>query len=268
MVAKKKTEDAVVEIVEFKESRIVFHLLGTTPLLMNRFAEKAKQQLLMGGRKKNTAELAVNLKHDPVAEYRAACYRNRDADRPALFHAPSTWFHQAIAAAAIDVPGVAKAKIERLVNVTSPQIDLFGTQKLRFDMVRSADMGKTPDVRSRPCFEEWACKVEMSFAPSFIKVKDLTTLMAWAGQIIGVGDWRRQKGGPFGSFKIISETDPNFRRIVKEQGRKAQQAAWDNPETTDPDSEELLSWYFETIEGRENVSAAVPERFMDRAAAE
>jgi hypothetical protein len=62
--------------------------------------------------------------------------------------------------------------------------------------------------------------------------------------VSGVGDWRQEKGsGNFGCFKLVGADDPDFVRITKKMGRKAQAEALANPEYYDAETEELLSWF-------------------------
>src|SRR5882724_8984571 len=163
MVAAKNSEEAV-QIVELRYDSISVNLIGTTPLLMHRFSSKARQELLLPGKRKTKATLQAKLKHDPILEFRQALYRNRSDAEPALFHLPSAVFRQAIAAAAIDMPGDArKAQILRWIALNEPQINLYGIPRLHMGMVRSSDMNKTPDVRSRPQFTEWACSLAVGY---------------------------------------------------------------------------------------------------------
>ena len=77
-----------------------------------------------------------------------------------------------------------------------------------------------------------------------MRAQSIANLLAAAGFTSGVGDWRQEKGsGNYGSFKLVSADDPDFVRITREQGRKAQQAAMEDPEAFDAESEELLSWF-------------------------
>jgi len=249
-MAIKEKKDEQISILALKRGKATFHIIGTTPLLMNRFSEKAKQQLLAPPPRKNAAERSATLKHDPIAEYRASVYLNRDPNRKARVHAPSEWFKSALANAALDIPGAAKAKLERLVQV-SPQIDLFGTPRLHFGMVRSADMNRTPDVRCRAVFSEWACSFDVSYIATLIKANDISNLVAAAGEIVGCGDWRPQKGGTYGQFRIAERDDPDFRRIVETQGTEAQVEALANPVSYDAETEELLVWFMSYARDRE-----------------
>ena len=141
MSFKKKTQDEgeqTVQILQIKRGQIVCHVLGTTPLVMNRMPKKAREQLLLPPRRKNKAQLQQTLKHDPVAEFQDSVYRSRDENSPTLIHLPNGCFKKAIAQAAIDIPGATKAQIGRLVSVTDATVHLYGKPMLYMDVVRLA----------------------------------------------------------------------------------------------------------------------------------
>jgi len=247
----KKTETQI-EIAAITMGRITCHLIGYD-IIMHRYSKKAREQLLFPKGRINSAEKAENLKHDPLGEYRECFYRNRDNTEPALFHLPTGMFSKALAAAALDIPGASKAQILRLASVTTRQINLFGVPQMFMAMTRSSDMAHTPDVRTRPVFPVAACKIEIEFVSSLLKQNQIVNLLAAAGIIVGIGDWRPQKGGPHGKFRIVDADDPEYLRIVKQGGRAAQQAAYDKPVAYDYDTEELYSWFCEEVERRERI---------------
>jgi hypothetical protein len=249
MAVKKQEVQIIVNKIGLKEIKL--NLLGTSPLIMNRFAQKAWQELLLPGRRENRAGLEQSLKHDPHAEYRGALYRNRDPKTPTLFHIPNGMVHGALSSAALDLPGATKAKIERLTQVLDVNINLYGTPELYMAMVRNSDINRTPDVRTRPIFPEWACTVNISYVRDSLTEQAVFNLLGAAGLIVGLGDWRPQKGGPFGRFTLVGDDDANLRNVMKQQGRAAQQKAYDNPSCFDEDSEELLAWFDAEVRRRE-----------------
>jgi hypothetical protein len=237
--------------IEMQECSFNVLSKSKTPMIMNRFAQKAWQELLLPSNRRNQASLEQTLKHDPVAEFRGAVYLNRDPKRKALIHVPNGAFHKALAAVAIDMPGARKAQIERLTKVVDINIDLYGIPNIFCAMVRNSDMNHTPDVRTRPIFPEWACRVTFEYVTKIITHHTIGNLFGAAGQIIGIGDWRGAKGGSYGSFRLVPDGDPDFDRIVKTQGRAAQQHALDHPIYFDEDTEELLTWFEREVSLRE-----------------
>jgi hypothetical protein len=253
MVAKK--ESNAIEIAEIKMARIRCNILGRTPLIMHRFSKKAREELLFPKAKANAAEKATNLKHDPINEFRECVYLNRDDSTPSRIHTPTDAFSKALANAALDMPGASKSQMLRLTSVVSTQINLFGVPQMRMDMVRSSDMARTPDVRTRSCFSEWACSIEIEFVSSLIKEGHVVNLLGAAGVIVGIGDWRPQKGGSYGKFSVVGDDDEDFQRIVKTQGRKQQVSALAKPTYFDAETEELYLWFVGEAKKREK---AVP----------
>jgi len=250
VMAKKAATSEIIEIQAIEMASLSFHVVGTSPLIMHRFSQKAWQELLLPSLRENRASLEQKLKHDPYAEFRGAFYRNSDKRAKSLFHLPNGSFHGAIASAALDMPGAKKAQIERLTKVTSVNIELFGTPKIFCSMVRNSDISRTPDVRTRPIFPQWACEVEVRYAKSSLTSKAVANLFGAAGMIIGIGDWRGQKGGPFGAFKTVSPKDREYAAILK-QGRVLQQKAYEKPLFYDEDTEEILTWFASEVRQRE-----------------
>lgn len=203
MAIKKNTEHTTLVIEPIKMRSVIVHLVGISPLIMHRFAFKAWQELLYPSQKKNKAERASSLKHQPLEEYRGCLYCNRDPGQAALFHIPNGMLHQALAAAALDMPGATRTAMERWTSVVDLNINLFGVPQMFMSMVRSSDQNRTPDVRTRPIFPQWACSIEISYKIDPLTDSSVINLLAAAGTIVGFGDWRPQKGGPYGKFKIV-----------------------------------------------------------------
>lgn len=249
--APKKVEITDVEIMEIHTGRITMNIVGMTPMIMHRFDAKAWRELLLPAPPKNRAEKAITLKHDPIAEFRGALYRSRDPKAPTAIHLPSGSFHKALGQAAIDIPGAAKAEMLRLTSVVDETVHLYGLPLVSCMMVRNSGINGAPDVRTRPVFREWACSITFQFIADLVKERQLLALMGAAGHIVGIGDWRGQKGGSYGRFRLAGPDDPDFLRITKGQGRAAQLDAIDHPQYYDVESEELLSWFFDEVERRE-----------------
>ena len=243
MAVKPKTETEIA-ILPISQGEVTFHVVGTTPLIFNRMAEKAKRDLLLGGQKKTAADKAANLKHNPVEEYRASVYRNKGDDCASRLCLPAPSFKGAMATAALDLPGTKKTEIGRLVWVKGITVDLFGVPELLMSVVRSADINKTPDIRTRAIVPQWACIVTVQFVQPKLTAVAIGNLMAAAGVIAGVGDFRQEKGkGNFGQFYLVDKDDADFKRIVSTGGRKQQDAALERYKCYDDETSELMEFY-------------------------
>lgn len=249
----KTTKSAEIEIVELKQEEVTFCILGLTPFYCNRVAEKAKRELLMPRGRLTTAQKASNLKHDPATEFRNSPYLRR-GDGPTRIMMLATAFKGAIGQTAIDMPtAVAKAQIDRLTYVVDEYVPIWGIPELNMAVVRSADMAKTPDIRTRARLREWASMVTIRYTLPMLNDQKIGTLLSAAGMICGIGDFRQQKGkGNNGLFAIVPNDDPRFLRIVAEGGMVAQDEALKSPVCSDPETEDLLAWFYEEIERRGN----------------
>jgi hypothetical protein len=237
----------VIEVEEIKEESLTVCLLGSSPLICNRMSQKARRELLMPRGRKTAAEKAISEKHNLLEEYRASPYVLGDG-APTLIGVMASALKGAIMTAALDIPGVRKAQIGRLVYVVGDYVPIYGVPRLFMSVTRSADMNRTPDVRTRAILPRWAARAEIRYTAPILNETQLRRLIAAAGIVAGIGDWRPEKGkGSYGQFRIVDEADPDFARVVAEGGREAQTGALfgDAPEPYDGETAELLSWYVE-----------------------
>jgi hypothetical protein len=262
-----KTEqvDAFITVEKLDRAEMKVHLLGSTALVMNRMPAKARQQLLWPMRKLNKAAREQTQKHNPYLEYRDSIYRCSDPHAPTLVHIPNGAIKKAMANAAIDIPGATKAQIGRLVKVLDPTVHIYGKPFLYMDIVRQAGINKTPDIRTRAMFPTWACSLTIRYIRNLIREQDVYNLLDAAGDIIGIGDGRTEKGTfDNGSWIIVDPDDKQWHAIVKNGGRKAQEAAMAKPEAINSDTEELLAWFDTEVVRREKEKDGKPQQRTER----
>jgi hypothetical protein len=253
MAARKSTTATIgtaIHVVELSHEETFCHILGSSPLIFNRMAEKAKRELLFPRGRKTAADKVSQLKHNPPEEYRASVYRNPDSS-PTRLKFPASGFKRLLASAALEVPGAKKAQVGRLTWVSGEYIDIYGVPELRMDVVRSADIGKTPDIRTRACIRHWATKVPINYVTPTLNMQVIATLLAGGGLVIGIGDGRQEKGAlSFGQFEIVNENDPRMLKIVETGTREIQDAALADPVLYDEDTSDLYHWWHEEVDRR------------------
>lgn len=240
----KKADSVTVAIPETVFGRVQVNVVGTTPFICHRMSEKAKRELLLPTGRKTAADRAASLKHDPYREFRDSFYTSMTTSGDALLGVPSSAFKGVMTTAALDVPGSSKAQIGRLVQVSGYMRPLFGVPRLMMSVVRSADISKTPDVRTRAILPEWACWFEVEFVIPTVNETSVMNLLNTGGRTAGVGDWRAEKGkGNFGQFRLCNADDPDFVRIRREGGRAQQEAAVAQPDPFDQETADMLEWF-------------------------
>lgn len=239
----KDTEPLTVLTLQTQE--IDFLVRGTSPLVYNAMSEKARLQLLVPRQRKTIAERSLSAKHEPMSEYRASVYQTpMDDEGPTRLSFPSVAFKRAIAAAALDLPGMRKTQIGRLVRVLDHHVPIYGTPQIYMAVVRSADIKRTPDIRTRAILKEWCCRLTVQYVTPLMRDVQVGQLLAAAGILVGVGDGRQEKGAlSFGLFDLVSHDDPAAVKLMASAGKDAQDRALASPAPFDVETERLLALY-------------------------
>jgi len=188
-----------VTIDKIDAETLLVPIVGTTPLITQRFSDKAKRQMLdaMQGRKR------VKSAKDPDADYQAAFYRTKEG-----YGFPAVGFKAAIVSAArLYDKSVTMTMLRQCVfvhglvsdNDTQPLVEVHGEPFMREDVVR---VQRGTDLRYRPQFTDWSCTLEVTYIKSMLARSSVLSLVDAAGMGVGVGEWRPERGGDFGTFRI------------------------------------------------------------------
>lgn len=240
-MALKKAEEGSLHIDALKQGRVTLRMIGNTPMYMNSMSIKAKRDLLIGGGKKTAAE-KKDIKHNPEQEFRDSAHTKRDGETLLCFPAPGV--KSAMATAALETAGITKSSVQRLIFLPQQRIQVWGRPYLKMDVVRSADMNRTPDIRTRAFLPRWVAEVDIAFVMPTLSAHSIVSLLANAGAIVGLGDFRQEKGrGSFGTFTVAGDDLGDMRDYwdeVTQEARDVQQEAMDNPEYADDETQELM----------------------------
>jgi len=208
--AKKKQDEGIesVSIIKMQLGKIQFCILGTTPLIFNSFSEKTKRELMLPAPKLSRTQRQLRLKHNPLEEYRNSVYLNPDLSVPAALMMPGGAFKSAICDSALDAGGKA-AQLKRLIRVPADYVYIYGVPKMYIAPVRSADMNRTPDMRTRAILPEWAAYLSMTYSKPIVNEQTILNLAVWGGATRGVGDGRPEKAKlwpPFACLRLWGHT--------------------------------------------------------------
>lgn len=245
-----KTETAEIKVTPLKRASVKLRIIGTTPLFQNRMANKVIGSLLVGSRKKTKAE-RIEIKHNPLEEFRSSA--EIVPFGPTGLGLRVTAVKGAMCTAALETAGITKTSAQRLLFMPGDFAPLYGTPQLRMDVVRSADINRTPDVRTRAYLPKWGVEIEIQYIVPQLSAASVVSLLCNAGVLIGVGDFRQEKGkGAFGSFRVIGEDeqDAEWDELVTGHGRDAQEAALKNPEYANRDTADLMEFYMGEVQRR------------------
>lgn len=239
-----KSKSIEIEIAELRRESLEVCVVGRSPLILNCMAAKAKRELLLPKRKMNAAEKAGSLKHDPLQEFRDSAKYSVEDDGH-LLCLPATAFKSAIRSAALVIPGATKSQIGRLTYIDGEEVGVFGKPSMMMSVVRSADINHTPDIRTRCAIKEWCAKLTIVYCVPILTGKSVRNLLSVAGEVIGVGDFRPEKGaGAFGRFEIVEETSEEYQAILA-NGNNVQESVMNSetPPYYDGETAKLHHWY-------------------------
>ena len=173
---------------------------GTSPLLIHRFGEESEQA-------KSTRRIEVS-QRDPREEATKVAYIAKDGTY--YFSAFSIPGAMGNAGANHKMRGSRKTLrfiVPSAIRVTAEAITILnGSGPAKGFEVDSrpvtipATKGRV--MRHRPRFDDWGAKFSLLLDDKTLSVEDAHMLLTEAGQYIGIGDFRPEKRGPFGTFRV------------------------------------------------------------------
>ena len=246
MPTKAKTDASTnhLQIHTLKQGRIKLRLMGTTPLYFNSMSSKSMRDLLIGAGKKTAAQ-KQHIKHNPEQEFRDSVYKKPHGDTLLCFPAPGV--KGAMATAALETEGIKAASVRRLIFLPETHIQVWGKPQLKIDVVKSGDIKGTPDMRTRAYLPRWCAEVDIAYVQPTLSAHAIVSLLTNAGSIVGIGDFRQEKGkGSFGCFDVVTEDSMGKHQELWDElmleGREVQQEALDNPKYVDDITQQLMEF--------------------------
>ena len=200
------TEQIIIDRIAAETIRVP--IIGTSPLIVHNFSEKAKRQMLEAQQGKKKVKVIRN----PEEEYAAAFYRIKEkGDKTERFGFPVSGFKAATTSAArfydksISMTALRQYMFFRgLLTPGDPQqlVEIIGEPRMREDVVRLGGPSRSADLRYRPEFPQWQATLIVTYITSSLSRSSVVSLIDAGGLGVGVGEWRPEKRGEFGTYKI------------------------------------------------------------------
>jgi hypothetical protein len=192
----KAKEKITIHELDFAQAEIKIY--GKTPLIVHRFDEKSKKQMLDKQTKK---DIKAKEAKDPEQQYLSSIYYFKDGRRTGF---PANGFKAAMVRAGKQL-GLIMTDLRGqfwLLDDGENLVEINGSHRLREDMVRLN--GGTADIRYRAEYPVWEATVRIEYLPDLISEAQLTSLLQLAGVSCGIGEWRPEKcnSGTFGTFTL------------------------------------------------------------------
>ena len=211
-MATKTTNEQVITIPALDIRTATVKIVGDSPLIMHKWSEKAKKEILDKQMKK--AKSKGHDAKDPFADFISSMYwldgepENKTPEGfaaaledGARFGFPSTAVKAAAVAAAYRA-GITKNMVSMngAFHILGEFLEIHGEPVMREDMVR-VGMG-VADIRYRGEFPEWWSSFTVRYNAAALSLEQLINMINMGGFACGIGEWRAEKGGVYGSFHI------------------------------------------------------------------
>lgn len=195
-----KTETA--ELREIDVRTVYVKIEGLSPVILNRWSEKAKKDMLDKQMKKTVKKEAK----DPEEQFKECVYYLDDGG----IGFPADGFKKAMVRGAKQlglvmtdmrtgffVHGEYSTKEDREL------VRLDGDLSMREDTVRIS--GGTADIRYRGQMANWSATLKISYNAAVVSFDHVVNMLNASGYGVGVGDWRPERDGMFGRFRVVPQ---------------------------------------------------------------
>jgi hypothetical protein len=214
------SESVSVNLAQFLSKKPTFKrfelwLIGDTPLITHAWSHKAKLEMLQ---KQVKAPKSGKEARDPQADFVSSLYEIGDG----VYGFPAMGVKNCILSAAHKDKGIPRSVVQSALWIDStmartlsatpgaicdlPLLRIYGSQpEMREDMVRvGSGLNKTASLAYRGQFTTWAFRLSGRFNASVLNEEALSFLIIEAGASYGLGEWRPERRGPFGTFRLAS----------------------------------------------------------------
>lgn len=206
MAAAKKS--TAIELPPLALETVEIPLIGISPLIVHAWSEKAlramadkQQKKAVGGRKAK----------NPFADFAGSLYWL--SDRPeepteadidvGRFGLPGVAFKSAAVTACTSTGAITKIAARQAFHVVGEMVEIIAPPPAMREDVCRVGMG-TADLRYRGQFDPWGVRVRVEINTAVISAEQVVNLFALAGFAVGVAEWRPERDGGYGRFRVAS----------------------------------------------------------------
>lgn len=220
MATKKKAEEAqavAFELPKIDVRMITVEVVGDSPLVVHKWSEKAKKEMLDKQMKKASKGKEAK---DPEMDYYESMYWLNDMpEEPtkadyekalksgkARFGFPSIAFKACAIDAGYQQGAIAKKTTARgAFHIDDEFVEIKAIPQMREDMVQVGGISKVADIRYRAEFPNWRATITIKYNATAISPEQILNLLNLGGFANGVGEWRPSRDGNFGRFHVAAQ---------------------------------------------------------------
>lgn len=186
---------------------------GISPLLIHRFQEEAevRSKMKKAGKKdygtpREQAERAAYKDDDGKIWIPSACVKGAIQSVASDYKLPSSRKSVKSVSGGAIIPSDEKIYFDEGYSVSDVEIDS-----------RPVVVQRARVMRHRPRLETWTLSLNLEIDDEILDVENVHQILSDAGRRSGIGDFRPQKGGPFGRFIVVEWkvlNDPKDLQVV------------------------------------------------------
>lgn len=188
-------EQIKVEIPALDIQVMKLTIIGDSALITHAWSEKAKKQM-----RDKQMKRAIQKKEakSPEQDYKDSLYPMGNGK----YGFPAVGFKSAAVSAARHIEGLKMTELRGALHIVGDLVEIIGKPSMREDMVR-VGMG-VADIRYRGEFRTWKAILTIRFNARMLSPEQIANLFNAAGFGVGVGEWRPERNGSFGTFHVAS----------------------------------------------------------------
>jgi hypothetical protein len=197
-----------IELPPLALETIEIPLIGVSPLIVHAWSEKAMRAMADKQQKKATKGREAK---DPFADFAGSLYwLSKKPETPtgedieaAKFGLPSIAFKNAAVTACTSTGAITKVAARQAFHIDGEFVEIIGPPPAMREDVARVGMG-TADLRYRGEFDPWGVRIKVQINTAVISAEQVVNLLNLAGFAVGVAEWRPERNGPFGRFRVAS----------------------------------------------------------------
>jgi hypothetical protein len=200
-----------------------FEIEGTTPFVQNKFSGRVGDEMK---EKQEAGSTAKKGKKREAKNFEQCCEEAKHYSDEGWIGIPCTAFRASLVSACrvvgftmalaklclfVPADGYDRDDLTPLVKITE------GEPVMNVSPVRIPSSGAM-DLRARPMWKYWRCKVSVEYDADQFTEKDVANLLMRAGIQVGVGEGRpdskKSVGCGWGTFRVLSEKPQEERKVA------------------------------------------------------
>ena len=199
-----KKQEIHLDVPALQTETVQLTLIGDSPLVCHAWSQKAIQEML--DKQLGKPKTKKRAPKDPEQDFKDSLYEYPGGG----YGFPAVAFKNAAVSACRQIDGITMAQTKGTFHIigdpVSQLVKIEGSEPVsRQDMVRVGQ--GTADIRYRGEFRRWKVDIEVMFNTGVFSFEQITNLMQIAGFAVGIGEWRPEKGGQLGMFRVASSED-------------------------------------------------------------